>query len=1205
MTFLYARPRSYSMNFVESAGHPDAYCVRPCKHHPVTNKYPDGNAPKHLSNLTELVRLVAEGLSTVRFPRQQRQYSRVHVLLLSWAQDDLQTAVDIDKLKSIFEGTYHYSTECYLIPSNAHAGVYLERQLVETKVNHGMESDCLLIVYYGGHGEIDKRTEHSIWKAWKFRPPGAPASYSPSLDWTELQGRVMDATADVLLILDCCYAGAAVHDSYHGRKELLLAAGKTDKASNQNSFTKALVEELESLEGAPCQVLTLHARLLRQPRHKLDPSPIFDFAGTGKPGIVLTPLSPASDTVLTATNAGRSSPRVRQLPTMTFSRSILGASSKILISVALTNPGVKPFAQTWIDWIRDHVPSEVAGLDIGLAITPEAIFESGSHYMIVSIPITVWNAMPHDPAINFLSIVHSPNLLDESLTKPTALTAGQSLAPGQESRTLLRGIVSNQDTGQRTTGSTAELDLKLPSASLGSYSLTSKTSEPTTPEFPPNIMARSQLPERNALPKLSTRPIFTIRNADRRDTSKPLSVQQRLSRVVEKIRFGTHHHLPIGTNETRLLLLHPAENNSDRIQVTLRRVAFNDLQYQTYKALSYCWGKYAGDQTPIYARNEDTIFPGENLKPSFADVVEAVRHKPIWIRDNLYSALLMLRDARNYVALWIDAICVDQEDNQEKSLQIAKMDSIYRHAERVVVWLGQADKASQQTFELLQRVHDLEIDRLQEFIDDRELILGWIALSETLDRDWFHRRWIIQDIAVARDITFICGRDEAHWQDLDLSVELFRRYFNIISNVARARRDLEQNRVRVLHPDLHPATNLFAIAKSIFRVDQSGLQQPIHSLEYLVSAFSTFTVSEPRDTIFALWNLARETPRPGYYPSADPPPQPDYSKDLVTVYAEFVMWVVRITGKADILCRRWAMPETGWAYHPLPRPSALPSWMLPVQKWQRGRLYEESLVGLPDRAPYNACYNRVAEISMATQRVIVTPGQAGDSLLMESTVPRSLHVSDPADRAVMNQYYEGYDSSLYAKGLHIATVGWATDPVADGVIPVRALRRLKGDSSELVTDKMVRVLVADRGPDKQNVPAFYRRACEYCLEKCAPSGNLNTTVLLSEIDSPSIVREFLERTQKVVWDRCFIEAHSPDGQVLHGLGPDTIERDDYVCILFGCSVPVLLGRRFLQGIGEYFVFKGEAYVHGIMDGSVLADLGEKAVTEQTKTFRIF
>jgi len=241
------------------------HCVQPCKHHPIAPQYPNGNTNKHLQDFSDFVKTVAEGVLRVTFLRLEQRYSSVHVLMISWADDDLGTGKEIRELQTIFEDGHRFSTTEVRIPSNDAPEFDLEDVLTSTKSQHGRSEDGLLIIYYGGHSEIDKRTQHSIWKAWRFQPLGASATTSPWVDWSELQSMVMNAKGDILFILDCCYASGAVQDfprKYKGQRHFLLSSGN-EKASNQNTLTKALIYELKALGMRPCTVFTVHTKLLR------------------------------------------------------------------------------------------------------------------------------------------------------------------------------------------------------------------------------------------------------------------------------------------------------------------------------------------------------------------------------------------------------------------------------------------------------------------------------------------------------------------------------------------------------------------------------------------------------------------------------------------------------------------------------------------------------------------------------------------------------------------------------------------------------------------------------------------------------------------------------------------------------------------------------------------------------------------------------
>jgi hypothetical protein len=108
-----------------------------------------------------------------------------------------------------------------------------------------------------------------------------------------------------------------------------------------------------------------------------------------------------------------------------------------------------------------------------------------------------------------------------------------------------------------------------------------------------------------------------------------------------------------------------------------------------------------------------------------------------------------------------------------------------------------------------------------------------------------------------------------------------------------------------------------------------------------------------------------------------------------------------------------------------------------------------------------------------------------------------------------------------------------------------------------------------------------------CLEIADTSnnGDLNVGELLQ--GQSEMLRKYLTRMRNVTWNRKFFTATmKKQKDPLFGLGPPGTKSDDLVCILYGCSVPVVL--RELSGGGMELI--GAAYVHGKMEGEAIEDL---------------
>ena len=127
--------------------------------------------------------------------------------------------------------------------------------------------------------------------------------------------------------------------------------------------------------------------------------------------------------------------------------------------------------------------------------------------------------------------------------------------------------------------------------------------------------------------------------------------------------------LPNATTYTRLFRLLPRDSSAAEICGTLIQVPIDSMP--SYKAISYMCG---------------------HDKPEHLIVVDAMK---FMVRRNLFDFLSHQGFNSANVWLWIDAICISQDNLPEKGAQVRMMGSIYKHADSVLVWLGLAEKDSE------------------------------------------------------------------------------------------------------------------------------------------------------------------------------------------------------------------------------------------------------------------------------------------------------------------------------------------------------------------------------------------------------------------------------------------------------------------------------------------------------------------------------
>ena len=175
-----------------------------------------------------------------------------------------------------------------------------------------------------------------------------------------------------------------------------------------------------------------------------------------------------------------------------------------------------------------------------------------------------------------------------------------------------------------------------------------------------------------------------------------------------------YSQLSLPTGVIRLLRLLPSERDVESMQGELfeYRLRNSDKPSHPYEALSYVWGD---DEKP-----QSISIGNLNLD----------------ITQNLYTALLHLRDHDCSRILWVDAICINQEDNNEKGQQVQSMAKIYAKASRVIVWLGEAAVDSDQALEVIRKAAEEQSTNSAINETNQQTILT------LLKRPWFQRIWV-------------------------------------------------------------------------------------------------------------------------------------------------------------------------------------------------------------------------------------------------------------------------------------------------------------------------------------------------------------------------------------------------------------------------------------------------------------------------------
>ncbi|KAF0318094.1 ankyrin and het domain protein [Colletotrichum asianum] len=232
-----------------------------------------------------------------------------------------------------------------------------------------------------------------------------------------------------------------------------------------------------------------------------------------------------------------------------------------------------------------------------------------------------------------------------------------------------------------------------------------------------------------------------------------------------------YQYKPLAADEIRMLILLPGEFESP-LQGYIAHESFDpsdceDCEF-SYEALSYVWGSQA-DLKPFHVLECSS-------QNSSAEV------KTLEIGPNLESALRHLRQPFETRTIWCDAICINQNDVEERGVQVRGMGNIYSHAKRVVVWLGKETNELYRAAQLMKFLgsifyYDWDANTCQQHSDTADLLAhrrapmpfqtaDWQSLYDFFDLTWFKRLWVKQEIILAKGAAiFMTGKQEFTWND--------------------------------------------------------------------------------------------------------------------------------------------------------------------------------------------------------------------------------------------------------------------------------------------------------------------------------------------------------------------------------------------------------------------------------------------------------
>jgi Heterokaryon incompatibility protein (HET) len=682
------------------------------------------------------------------------------------------------------------------------------------------------------------------------------------------------------------------------------------------------------------------------------------------------------------------------------------------------------------------------------------------------------------------------------------------------------------------------------------------------------------------------------------------------------------------TRSIRLLEL--SRTLGDNICCSLK--SFELSRAPPFHALSYTWGyplttvlanagsKSSGALDFLRKGAESTsglmMHDGRSRLPD-QKISDDVRRFPILcdgrtmlVTANLYDALDMLRKADvvkrgfpNWKYVWIDAICVDQDNILERNVQVAMMAQIFRAAHSVIVWLGPEDDFTKDALTVIDCISSLPKDswpsisytdffnkRWEEAAGIGSLThLNWLGFLAFINRPWFRRSWVVQELALARSAILVCGSKEMRWERLDTTLTFLsstRWYHHLstekIRHIAHVQKDPG------IYEDFLRSKTDFGIGAIYLSRTRKLMAKPhqlseLPSLDTLMHTHRETEATDPRDKVYAFLGLAdkSEIPLSGYPESIEP----DYKLPVHEVYTRIATSFLLFHADLRVLSHVQDPSRTRLAN----LPSWVPDFSTPIQPYPltfRGSCHWSASGDLIWQPAIEAMREGLLHVQGARMGAIeetaVMPDQAPDpAASWASIVKLATHLDDQYPFRSPSATPQTRFEVLWRTLITNTYAREYPAPPTCGTLFMDYILNLQIRHTLAPWSKQVDFQPQQTPTSELNVPAWHK------LLALEPKGSSYGPQLYRErisIVMESIFQGTYSPVQLAQLQHEFDIANGNMRRVfrtrngLLGTGARSLSKGDEVWVLAGANVPLVL-RRLKHGV---YRLVGEAYVHGIM-----------------------
>lgn len=516
----------------------------------------------------------------------------------------------------------------------------------------------------------------------------------------------------------------------------------------------------------------------------------------------------------------------------------------------------------------------------------------------------------------------------------------------------------------------------------------------------------------------------------------------------------------------------------------------------------------------------------------------------ISVMKNLEAALRQLRLPDTTRILWADAICINQRDIPERNTQVLHMSQIYSKAARVVIWLGIDTTESPCELEMLEKVAAARELRVKRYPpnermppEPKDLIEyglpsldspAWKNITNFFNLPWFERVWVQQELGLAKEAVVVYGSNERDWNVVFAAAEFIE-----MTNIGQ---------------QIQCGGHGSALRMGSMRIKSTQSVDNVNPYFSILQGSRNSACKDPRDKIYGFLAVINE-PGPKFT-------DVDYASPISDVYIKFAMFLIHKDKSLKILGSRLDISQQSV--------EGLPSW---CTDWTAKCIIRQ--LTLPESVPRTGAGNTEACVTLINNRILAAKGLIVDVVADVGSQFRSFWV--PAQELRIPQDWDAMAANCepYPTGEPIYKAWWKTMMAASG----------------------------RSRPINENFAEF-TFFCWY--NRFSKGGRAHPIPLkgVSETKVTSLAHTFIQAVATDSRETAFFTTQKG----FMGTGHASVEVGDVVAVLHGGPTPYILRPTIKPELfsgfyhpslplitfeDEVYLFLGECYVHGIMNGEAI------------------